>query len=330
MRLILCPIMVEFNRNNSEPAHTYSEVDFDGDRPAPFRLVGRDADAQIIARQDALIENMRGASRQQLEPIVSDEVVDFVINGIISRMHMREAINSFSYTQRLYRLPLPWLVKDHPWLETIQASRETIQGARNVYQSDMAQRAFGMASIEYKNLTMLGEFRRDLEEPMIDELSEFLGVDATPKAEHVYRMKLLGFSHDLLKEKEIGAMRIELKRHIPGGELDNGTVVKGRSTASINTGFRSDFDQTVIESLREAKFEALRDNQKLEFDDNPEFMRYVGYLIDNQLPPGLVLARNETLYGGNAELADKIRARDQRKRLFKSILRGTKRPSDVH
>lgn len=320
MRLILCPIMVESMHNNPRNQRTYTEVDFDDDHPAPFRLVGIDADKQIVARQDALIDNMRGASRQQLEPIVSDEVVDFVTNGIVSRMHMREAMNSFSFSNRLHTLPLPWLAKGHSWLETIEASRDTIRGARTVRQSDMAQRAFGMASIEYKNLTMFGEFRRDLEQPMIDEMSEFMGVDVTPKAEDVYRVKLLGFSHDLLKDREIGAMRIELKRLLPGGGLDNGTIVKGRSTASINTSIQSDFDQNVIESLREAKFEAHRDDKKIELAENEEFLRYVGYLIDNQLPPGLVLARNETIYGGNARLAEKTRARDVRKRHRKAVV----------
>ncbi len=313
--------MVESEKNNSTPKRLYTEADFDGDHPAPFRLIGADADQVIVARQDQLIDNMRGATRQQLRPIVSDEVVNFVANGIVSRMHMREALNSHSYSNRLHALPLPWLVKGHSWLETVRSSSDTIQGARTVHQSDMAQRAFGMASIEYKNLTMFGEFRRNLEEPMIDEMSEFLGVDVTPKAEDVYRVKLLGFSHDLLKDKEIGAMRIELKRLIPGGELDNGTIVKGRSTASINTGFKSDFDQDVMASMREAKFEAHRDDKKIELAENEEFIRYVGYLIDNQLPDGLVLARNETLYGGNAGIAERTRSRDERKRHAKTLVR---------
>lgn len=317
------PIMVEFTNTNPESQRTYTEADFDGDHPAPFRLIGIDADKRIVARQDRLIESMRGATRQQLEPIVSDDVVNFVANGIVSRMHMREALNSHSYANRLHRLPLPWLVRGHSWLETIQASADTIQGARSVYQSDMAQRAFGMASIEYKNLTVFGEFRRELEAPMIDEMSEFLGVDVTPKADQVYRVKLHGFSHDLLKDKEIGAMRIELKRHVPGGELNSGTIVKGRTTASINTGFKSDFDQDVMNSLREAKFEAHRDDKKVELADNEEFRRYIGYLIDNELPAGLVLARNETLFGGNARIGAKTRARDQRKRRVKALMRGT-------
>lgn len=315
------PAMMESMNDNSVQAHTYNEADFDGDRPAPFRLIGLNADKRIVARQDELIENMRGVSRQQLQSIVSGEVRDFVANGVVSRMHMREALNSYSFSNRLHLLPLPWLVKGQPWLETVRGARDTIQGARTVRQSDMAQRAFGMASIEYKNLTMFGEFRRDLEQPMVDEMSDFLGVDVTPKASDVYRVKLLGFSHDLLKEKEIGAMRIELKRHIPGGELDNGTIVKGRSTASINTGFRSDFDQDVMESLREMQLEAHRDDKKVELADNEEFRRYVGYLIDNQLPPGLVLARNETIYGGNARLAEKTRARDTRRRQRKAAAR---------
>jgi len=318
--------MVEFQHNTPNSQRLYTEADFDGSRPTPFLLIGEGANPRIIDQQDRLIKNMDGVTRQQLEGLVTDDVVDFVANGIISRMHMREALNSHSYSNRLHKLPLPWLVKDHPWLETIDASRATIQGALTIAQSDMAQRAFGMQSIEYRNLTMFGEFRRDLEEPMWNEMSEFLGADARPTAQDVYRTKLIGFRGDLMKDKEIGAMRIELKSHIPNGDRGNGTIVKGRSTASVNTAFNSAFDQDVIESLREQKFESERDNKKVDLSDNPEFLACVGYLIDNELPTGLVLARNETVFGGNSAIEAQIRERNERRDRRKALIRGKRRP----
>ena len=320
--------MLEFEQNNNNTSRVFTEADFDGSRPAPFRLVGRGANPETIARQDVLIENMQAACRHELSRIATDEVADFVTNGVVSRMHMREALNSYAFSNRLHTFPLPWLVKDHSWLETFRSSHATIHGARTVVQSDIAQRAFEMESIEYKNVTMFGEFRRDLEAPMWDEMSDFLGVDASPKAEQVYRTDLLGFSSDILKGREIGAMRIGLKRTIPGGILNNGTEVKVRTTASINTSHNSDFDQSVLHSLREAQFEANRDDKKVDLSQNPEFIRYVGYLIDNKLPAGLVLARNETAYGGNAIIAAKARERNERRRRRNAFFKGAKRLID--
>ena len=316
--------MEQFQPHSSPIQRSYSEANFDGSRPAPLKLIGEDADKALVARQDALIVMMQKASHDELRGVVTDDVADFVAQGVTSRMHMREGLNSMSYRNRLHQHPHPWLVKSASWKETIEACRVTVAGAQSVRQSDMAQRALGMASIEYKNLTMFGEFRRELEAPMWDEMSEFLGVDATPHGDQVYRMKLLGFKGDLLKNREIGAMRIELKRHIECGVLDNGTVVKSRSTATINTSFRSAFDQTVMDSLREMHHEAIKSDKKVDLSTNPEFIKYVGYLVDNSLPAGLVLARNETSYGGNAQLADEIRRRDEARRRMKAVLTGKK------
>lgn len=271
---------------------TYSEADFDGYHAAPLLLSGGEADVTLVARQDAIADAFERAVHGELADVAKEGVRAFVATSIRERMHQREALNSASYSHRLFPAPYTDMITDMTALEVDDVCETVKLGLGTPCQNELARRALGMSSVEIANLTVIGDFRRDLEAPMWEDVSELVGKDATPQPDQMYRLKLLGFDRpDIMRQRHIGAMRVEMKRRI--GSIGDDTMVKARTTAIINTSPSSGFDQSLIE-----RFKQVGGKPEL-ISELPEFKRAMAWLISSELSYGIVLSRNETVYAEN-------------------------------
>lgn len=270
----------------------YSEAVFDGYNAAPLLLSGEEANQTFIARQDAIADAFERAVHGELVDVAKEGVRNFVATSIRERMHQREALNSASYSHRLFPAPYTDMIADISADEVDNICKIVKFGLGTPCQNELARRAFGMSSVEIANLTVIGDFRRELEVPMWEDVSELVGKDATPQPEQMYRLKLLGFDRpDIMKQRHIGALRVEMKRRI--GSIGDDTMVKARTTAIINTSPSSGFDQSLIE-----RFKQVGGKPEL-ISELPEFKRAMAWLISSELSYGIVLSRNETVYAEN-------------------------------
>jgi hypothetical protein len=165
-----------------------------------------------------------------------------------------------------------------------------------------------MYAWEGKNLTMIDTFRKELEEPMWQEVSDFAGVDARPTFKAMRAFRVHQFVGGQKPNEPIRAMRIEMKRTIH--ELDDGTELKARTFAVINTDARSGFKQRDLRSI----LEVVRDRG--DQNSHRPLLEICERRVDDTLPQGVALARNETVYGYNAhteELFNQKRAENAAK-----------------
>ena len=276
----------------TSPLRTYSLSDFDGSRAAPLLLVGEEMDPELDARQNRIIDSFQTVAQVELAPYASPSVIDFASSAIVGRMHSRAGFNSQSYLQRANETP-DTTIEGFSEAEILEACERARRGEGRIAQNHLAHRAFRTASVEYLNLTVIAQFRAELEEPMWEELSEFVGVDARPKSAQMYKKQILAYEGSLSGRQPIGALHVDMKRRVPNGLREDGTEVKVRTTAVINTRRNNGFDSNVLDALREAKHE------KRNLNEVPEFLSYIDQLVDNELPPGVVLTRNETVFGAN-------------------------------
>lgn len=267
----------------------YSEKDFDGFSAAPLAIVGNARRPFMTRRQDKLAESFMRASKIELSSFVKPSVVSFVGRSIVFRMWQREGLNGNSYVNRKYAYPNLHAVEGVNPIDIWRACYRAQYGGARVRQNNIARKAYGMPTGEFANLTVINEFRKDIEPYMWDEVSDFTGVDATPIPEQVEGLSVLAFDRDIKRSDHIGAMRIGMKRKI--ATLDDGMEVKARTFAIINTSKSSGFDQSLVELFRETE------NPTKDVPQLPEFQRAISWLISNEVPTGLVLARNETVYG---------------------------------
>jgi hypothetical protein len=269
----------------------YSEADFDGYRAAPLLIVGMDARQDLIEAQDRLAENFREAAYYELYPYAKASVIEFVSRSIVTRMQQREGLNGTSYLHRKHAVPYATI--DGFSAEAIREAAERAQvGAGTVRQNELARVAFGMDSIEYANATFINGFRKEIEPAMWRDVSDLVGADASPRPDQMYSVQVLGFDRDIRTQRHIGAMRIGMKRKI--GTLDDGTIVKGRTAAIINMSPSTGVNPGLVEEFQEA----ARHNVPVESLES--FEKAVAWLVSSSLPDGLVLARNETVYGVSA------------------------------
>ncbi len=287
---------------SNSPLRTYSLSDFDGSRAAPLLLVGDDMDPELDARQNRIIEHLQAATRVELAQYASPSVIEFAGNAIVSRMHSRAGYNSQSYMQRANLVP-DTTIDGYSEAEILEACDRARRGEGRMKQNHIAHLAFRTASVEYLNLTEIAQFRAELEEPMWEELSDFVGADARPTSAQMYKKQILSYEGSLSGRQPIGALHVDMKRRVPNGLLEDGTEVKVRTTAVINTRRHNGFDGNVLDALREAKHE------KRNLNEVPEFLAYIDQLVDNELPPGVVLTRNETVFGANPVEAELHRER---------------------
>lgn len=275
--------------DEASSAYAYSEADFDGYSAAPLLIVGGNARPELIEAQDRLADNFVNAVHGELDSLVKPGVVSFVAHSITSRMQQREGLNGVSYTGRAYAKPNYTQARPHSVDAIDEACEAICTGSGTVLQNEIARRALGMQTAEYANLTVIGEFRKHLESSMWDDVSELVGEDATPHYTQMYGIKFISFDRDINNSAHIGAMRIGMKRII--GRTSFGATVKGRTTAIINmspsTGVGTELIDEFVSTHRERK----------PIDELPSFQNAVRWLVETNLPEGLVLARNETVYG---------------------------------
>jgi hypothetical protein len=203
-------------------------------------------------------------------------------------MSQREALNSNSYIRRSHHFP------DYIALAKMgelfsNAPRKARYGKGNPSKNELARYAYGMDTVEYANVTVIGEARKDVELEMWDAVSELIGEDATPHADQMYGYQVLGFDRDIRTSRHIGAMRFGMKRRL--NETEKGAKVKVRTTINVNLSPSSGFDPDLVDLFRE---NAIKGNK---IADLPEFKSAVGWIIEGQLPPCIALASNQTVYG---------------------------------
>lgn len=276
----------------SEQRTVFTEADFDGSNAAPLLIVGPEQRQDLIDQQNKLAKNFKGAAYEYLRGLTDEEVINFVANSICNRMHQREAQNGMAYFSRISKTPdlsrVPYATEE----EVLEACEQSKIGQARIAQHALSAAAWGMYSWEGKNITVIDTFRKDLEAPMWEEVSEFAGVDASPTFDTMRGFKVHQFIGGETHNSPIRAMRIEMKRTIR--ELEDGTELKARTFAVINTERSSGFSQRDIRSI----FEARRAGESME--NHTPLLDMIERLVDDTLPRGVALARNETVYGYNA------------------------------
>jgi|GEM_PF-3328001 len=287
---------------NTNEGYVYSEDDFDGSSAAPLLIVGEHADKELIAAQDALAHSFVELAHAELGSFIKPSVVNFVGRSVVSRMHQREGLNAVSYNQRSNWMP------DRDALGSLgtrvyirDICMKALRGKGSPNENEIARQLFGMQSVEYANLTIIGDARKDLEPQMWDNVSQLIGADATPHADQMYSQQVLGFDRDIRTSAHIGAMRIGMKRYL--GETEYGATVKARTTAIVNLSPSTGVDSDLVDLFRETAIQGKN------ITDLPEFKAAVKWLVETELPSGLVLARNETVYGTMAAKDYKTRNR---------------------
>lgn len=309
---------MEFRENISSTSpllRPHSKADFDDYRATPLLITGADADDELIANQDRYASQFANIAQFELARYVDTPVIQYVGDAITSRMHQREGLNGSEYYRRLHRTPDVSVATDPEEVE--RACYDVLHGRGTVLQNDLARRAFGMASTEYANLTIVGEFRHELETPMWHDVSELLGTDATPHFNQMTNLQVLGFERNMQAKrpadsKNARAMRIGMKRVL--GSLDDGTVLKSRTTAIINTNPAYGLDPADFKEIHDSVIRIPDGKDKPEFFPTdmakiPAFRKVLRWLIEAEMKPGAVLARNETVYGYNKAVNDAIIAR---------------------
>jgi hypothetical protein len=269
--------------------YIYNEADFDGHNSAPLLIIGDEADPRLIARQDQLHRLFEQLARSELGSYVKPSVIDFVIQSIQSRMNQREGLNGMSYINRKYKYPQYSEVPDYPEEYVLESTEESKYGGGIMLQKEIARQAFGSDSTEFGNITMIADKRKEQERSIWEDAGSLVGKDATPKPEDMYSLQVLGFDRDIRTSAHIGAMRIGMKRYLGVTEFE--TTVKARTTAIINTSPSAGFDPDLIELFRDTAIAGKK------IAELPEFKKAVSWLVESELPSGLVLARNETVYG---------------------------------
>ncbi len=316
MTLSVSPLSPLPHMSNFETSHyVYSEADFDGYRAAPLVAIDSPARPQLIASQDGLARNLEALVYATLPEYAKPSAVDFVARSIIARMQQREGMNSISYIGRQNETPIVPTTMDSTPEEVAEACEKMVYGRGSVLQNELARVAYGMTAAEYANLTVIGEVRKHLEPAMWDEVSELAGKDATPQFNDFYRFSSHGFDKNIVDDVNVSALRIGMKRRI--GVTPDGADIKARTTAifKLYPTYRAmglsgnEIRETIAEFQEVERYRAAhglttpeaRDADQTDRCTNiaelPAFQLAVEWLVSTQVEPGLVLARNETVYG---------------------------------
>lgn len=269
--------------------YTYREDDFDGYKAAPVLIIGQDADPALIASQDELARNFGKLVYSELGDYARPAVLNFVEHSITSRMSQREGLNGHSYLQRSHKQPDYSLLPHVDPTEIDEACEHLRCGSGTALQNELARVAFGMDSVEYTNLTVIGSARKQLEPAMWNDVSKLVDADATPNPSRMYGHQVLGFDRDIRSSSHIGAMRIGMKRFL--GTTEHGQIVKARTTAIINMSPSTGIDSDIVDSFRYSAQHNMNITRSLQYQN------LVKWLVSNELSQGVVLARNETVYG---------------------------------
>jgi hypothetical protein len=195
------------------------------------------------------------------------------------------------YTKRLYQTPRYDLAPDFDKEYIDTACEASKVGSAALAQHALSATVYGRYHWEGKNITIVNDFRSELEAPMWEEVSDFVGVDARPSFAAMRKLKVHQFVGGENQSDPIRAIRIKMKRTI--GTLLDGTVMKARTFAVINTANSSDFSQRALKRIYEAS------KAEQDVSQHPDLLAITERLVDHELPSGIALARNETVYGYN-------------------------------
>lgn len=296
----------------------HAEADYDGFRTAPLLLYGPEGKPELVANQNRLLHQFAVAAMHEIGRYSSQGVAVYGAERIVTRMLQVEGMNSNVYNySRLNEEPDLTVGGPEVTPEMVREACEAAKYGGKVLQNDLARRAFGMPSIGLAELTIIGSHRRELEPRMWDEVGELTNTDATPKFEQMTNLRVLGF-HQYDKRsmapENFGSLHIGTKRAV--STLNDGTGVKHRTVALINTrpsyGLkRDDLEEILHGAIRRDSRGKLEHIQNADMSQNPAFMRTLQWLMEDDLKPGTVLTRNESVYDYNAEVQALVEARRQ-------------------
>lgn len=235
---------------------------------------------------------------------ISKKTLEFIIHAIGNRMVARDGSNAASYTMRLNTAPYS------TELPSGLACMHAEQGTGTMQENDVARRFFGMSSVEYGNLTIVGDKRLEYLPGMYNEADELLGGMRVQTA--AYGTRIIAFDRNPVESNHLGSMRIQMKHRL--GTLNDSTEVKQRTLAIIDLSPSSGFDQDIVRAIisayRSGSTDIIRDANGLK--------RALDELERLELAHPLVLARNETIYGYNQETEAKIKQRNLRQSLARA------------
>lgn len=296
---------------------------FDNYRAAPLLIAGSEAKRAVIDQQIRLQHQFTQIALYEVQKYATVGLAVHISERNESRMQKRQGMNASVYNyNRLYETPNFSVLPDVDPEIITKACRAAKYGKATMAQVDLARLSLGMPSAEYGSLTIFGKARQELAGPMWEEAGELLGVDATPHLDQMTNLRVLGFyRHDSesMDPESFGAIHIGMKRSID--LLDDGTEFKNRTEAFINTdpafGLNRDDFQEILESTIRTEVDTedggskLEHNQGVDMAQNPAFMRVLQWLIEDELKPGTVLSRHETLYRHNEATQALVEARRQ-------------------
>jgi hypothetical protein len=289
-------------------------ADFDNYHTAPLLLSGPEARQDLIDNQNRLLQQFVEAALYEISRYSTEDVARYGAERISTRIHQVEGMNANIYNfERLYKnanldVGRPEISRR----EVARACKLAKVGLGTMRQNELTLEAYKMPSAGLGELTVIGELRRELDVPMWEEASELVGSDATPKFEQMTNLRVLGFHQ---KEMDSGALRISMKRNL--GTLSTGTEVKSRTIALINTDPSYGLDQGDLEEILQGvvKIDSAKNRveniQNVDMSRNAAFMRVLEWLVEEEMKPGTVLARNESIYASNPVYQAQVAARRQ-------------------
>ena len=303
----------------------------------PYETVPLIETDELNAHQEEVAQMYHLLIDHELADRTSLDVRGYILHSIQTRAWQRRGTNSIIYTTRLHEMN-----EEDATPEFNRLHRSVVEGTATMEQSEFVRRTLGMASIEYGNLTMIGDKRTEYMPDLLTEASELVGADISDV--EPYRIKVVGFDFEPNGKGSapLGAMRIQLKRKL--GTLYDGTVVKQRTFAIVDLSRQGRISDAIIaayqreqrankeydsyiksrksDMLKHASdmtLTAMRDAtrsanaptlQTTRYEDIPEVAEYIQYLIDSDMCDDSVLARNETIYGFNEATDNEIHRRN--------------------
>lgn len=306
------------------------------ERYRPYETVPLIETDELNEHQEEVAQMYHRLIDHELADHISLDVRGYILHSIQTRAWQRRGTNSIIYTTRLHEMN-----EDEATPEFNYLHRSVVEGTATVEQSEFVRRTLGMASIEYGNLTMIGDKRTEYMPDLLTEVGEFVGADISDIAP--YRIKVVGFDRepDAKLDTPLGAMRIQLKRKL--GTLHDGTEVKQRTFAIIDLSRQKhiadvitaayqqeqhankEYDlyiksrkRDMLKHARDMTLTAMRDatrgvdaptRRTTCYEAIPEVAAYIQSLIDSDMCDGSVLARNETIYGYNEATDSEIHRR---------------------
>ncbi len=280
--------------------------------PAPLLLIGDEVDEKVIGSQDDFRLGLRSLVHQKLDGKVKSCSVNFVENSIMQRMSQCEGLNSVVYQQRQHRTPRFDLIHGLSAEDIREACLAAKRGVGTVKQNDVTRVAYGMASIEYSNLTIVDDARSESEPGMWESVEALTATSSRYGDRGSYRSEILGFDRDIRAASHVGAMRIGLKGHIgevvdrvdSKGSTLSGATIKRRTNVIVDLSPSSGIDQAIVDEIIATAKLHKDEGDMREAVGNLISVQNLTHWLSHNLTNDAVLARNETVYGVSFKVAE--------------------------